>query len=53
MCSSIVPSSGSEGGGMAADLGEEEPSMDGGEQGGGQSVGVRGPSEVTALVNGP
>ena len=53
MCSSIVPSSGFEGGGMAVDLGEEEPSMDGGEQGGGQSVGVRGSSEVTALVRGP
>ena len=27
--------------------------MDGGEQGGGQSVGVSGSSEVTALVRGP
>ncbi len=34
-------------------LGEEESYLDGGEQGGGQSVGVSGWSEVTALVRGP
>ena len=44
---------GFEGGGIAVDLGEEEPSLDGGEQGDGQSVGVSGSSEVTALVRGP
>jgi hypothetical protein len=44
---------GFEGGGIAVNLGEEEPSMDGGEQGDGQSVGVSGSSEVTALVSGP
>ena len=44
---------GSEGGGVAVNLGEEDkPSLDGGEQGGGQSVGVGGSSEVTALVHG-
>ena len=34
--------SGFEGGGIAVNLGEEEPSLDGGEQGGGQSVGSAG-----------
>ena len=48
---------GFEGGGTAVNVSEEERSMDGGEQGseqgGGQSVGVSGSSEVTALVHGP
>ena len=44
---------GFEGDGIAVNLGEDESSMDGGEQGGGQSVGVSGSPEVTALVRGP
>ena len=39
-----------QGDGIAVNLGEEESYLDGGEQGGGQSVGVSGSSEVTALV---